>query len=118
MADATENGNVLDLDALKAARLEALPTDRHFVFGGETYPIPPELPYETAWAWIENRGLDSIRILLNDDDLFERFAAARPSTDDMALLIEWLDKTYGGKKATLLDEEDATKGEGAASRTT
>lgn len=94
----------LDLDALRAARQEQRAKEGkeapRFVLGGETFELPPELPYEVAWLWVQADAMSSFRVLLGEE-AFERFRALTPSVDDTEKLIEWLDAAYGGSKPGL-----------------
>jgi hypothetical protein len=80
-----------DLDVARAARLEARGEPRWFIFGGDKFEIPPELPAE--FAYLLDDPKEALRFLLVDD--FDRFWKLRPSGQDLIALVGWLTKTYG-----------------------
>lgn len=80
-----------DLDAARAARLEARGEPRWFIFGGDKFELPPELPAE--FAYLLDDPKEALRFLLAND--FERFWSLRPSGQDLVALVGWLTKAYG-----------------------
>jgi hypothetical protein len=80
-----------DLDAAKAARLEARGEPRLFLFGGQKFELPPELPAE--FAYLLDDAKEALQYLLGDQ--FDDFWAQRPSAQDLIDLVGWISKTYG-----------------------
>jgi hypothetical protein len=80
-----------DLDAARAARLEARSELRLFLFGGQKFELPPELPAE--FAYLLDDAKEALRFLL--DGQFDDFWAQRPSAEDLIDLVAWITKTYG-----------------------
>lgn len=80
-----------DLDAARAARLEARGVPRWFIFGGDKFELPAELPAE--FAYLLDDPKEAMRFLLAND--FERFWGLRPSGQDLVALVGWLTKAYG-----------------------
>lgn len=100
----TTNEGVIDLDAARAARREAQGEAPTVVFGGETFVLPPELPYTALEAL---RGMadtetapgamvDLTRALLGDG--YERFTALDPSMEDVTELVGGAMNEYGVKR--------------------
>jgi hypothetical protein len=79
-----------DLDAARAARLEARGEPRLFLFGGQKFELPPELPAE--FAYLLDDAKEALRFLL--DGQFDDFWAQRPSAQDLIDLVAWITKTY------------------------
>ncbi len=102
--------STIDLDQLRAARREGLGGPVTARFGGEMFALPPELPVEALEhlaalaAAVEggDRGavaaagplLALFRTLLGED--WPRFAAKRPSLEDMLALLDAAMPAYGG----------------------
>jgi len=101
-------GARIDLDAARAARQEASGEGPVIVWGGQDYTLPAEIPFETAE---ELSRLEAAHAAENDVEAtdaiikaissllgaeqYERFAAGRPSVDDMAALVDGLSEAYG-----------------------
>lgn len=89
----------IDLDAARAARLEAL-DERYFTFKAERFELPAECPFEcieaaTRLGGGDNEALgDFMRGLLGDEG-YDRFRAHRPSIADLEFLVESLLVEYG-----------------------
>lgn len=79
-------GDVVDLDALRAQRLETTP-ERRVVFGGETFRLLPEVPFEYAEVFRTGQRVAATRLLFVDPAEAEAFFALRPSSDDVAGLV-------------------------------
>lgn len=79
-----------DLDAAKAARLEARGEPRWFIFGGQKFELPPELPAE--FAYLLDDAKEALRFLLAEQ--FDDFWSHRPSAQDLVDLVAWISKTY------------------------
>lgn len=96
-----------NLDAARAARSEAQ-ADRHFMFGGERFELPSELPYEVVERLITTGGMDgkiseataiaagvnALPGLLGEAE-FDRFRSHRPSAADVNELVDWILREYG-----------------------
>jgi len=98
----------VDLNKMRAARLEKLSPGPVVEFGTETFQCPPEIPFAVieAFANLEaadqaqdgDRSIlalkDAVRGILGDDR-FDAFMAQKPATEDMAGLIEVAFAEYG-----------------------
>lgn len=99
----------IDLDQLRAARLEHDGSEpRYVIFGGEKFVLPPELPWDFALALADGEARGGFRVLLGEAD-YERFMALGPSTQDMTELINSLDVLYGasGEGSSVSDESSS-----------
>lgn len=82
-----------DLDAVRAARREALGESFHFTFGGKDFAVLPakEWPVEAVAAFSEGSLVDGVRGILADDP--DGFFAEQPSMGDVEALLgavsEW-----------------------------
>jgi len=94
----------IDLDAARAARREARGEAPTVTFGGETFALPVELPFEIAEVGqrlnaattstdVAEAMHDAMRMLLADD--YDRFMALRPSLQDLTALVEGIPGEYG-----------------------
>lgn len=91
----------IDLDAARAARLEA-EGERSFTFRGERFSLPDELPYELlepiGRLGANERDMGALRDViaaLLGEDAHERFVALRPSLPDLNELVGRLFGEYG-----------------------
>lgn len=92
----TPSGILLDLDANRAARIEAAGDPFPFLFKGERFTIPP------AKAWPITVGDDlsaghlqkALKSLLGKKD-YKRFMACGPSYSDLEVLFEGIAKWQG-----------------------
>lgn len=86
----------IDLDAAKAARREASKEGPVVVFGGQRFPLQPELPFEAAEHLLYGRLREAIALIFNGGH--EEFMALKPSTEDLRLLLDVeLPKAYGSE---------------------
>lgn len=83
--------DAFDLDAARAARAELRGDPPVFLFGGQKFTVPVELPIE--FAYLLDDPKEAMRFLLQDQ--FEDFMAQRPSKDDIFELVTWVGKTAG-----------------------
>lgn len=100
----------VDLNAARAARREGKDKAGPEVkFGRRTFKLPVELPFEAVQHIVDMGELDPddedgraatprlmlgiVRGILGDD--FGKFMAERPSTEDVAALVEGVLKEYG-----------------------
>lgn len=94
----------IDLDAARAARREAQGEPPTVTFGGETFNLPVELPFDISEMGtrlneaqtsteVAAAMRDTMKMLLADD--YDRFMALRPSTQDLVVLVEGIPKEYG-----------------------
>lgn len=88
---------IADLDAARAARLEAEGDPKTFVFGGREFTLPVECPVEVGDLWVKKEVLDGFRVLLGDQA--EAFVALRPTNQDLDVLLPAIVKAYGFKDA-------------------
>lgn len=86
---------IIDLQASRAARLEALgePVVLKWDDGIE-FTLPVEMPAEFALCGQEGNMRAAIVALLGDDQAAEMFAL-RPSMDDINALVEMAGEVYG-----------------------
>lgn len=95
----------IDLDALRAARLEAAGESPTVVFGGVTFALPPELPFEVAeYAAIltdedvtDAASVSAIKGCFREllDEQYDAFMALRPSKEDVDALFGAVMDLYG-----------------------
>lgn len=97
----------IDLDRARAARREGKGEPPTVTFGGETFNLPVELPFQVAVSLNEvttatdakdnaaaNAALlDAVRAMFGDR--FEAFMAKGPSGDDLTELMNGLAEQYG-----------------------
>jgi hypothetical protein len=103
-----------DLDAARTARLEARGEPRLFLFGGQKFELPAELPAE--FAYLLDDAKEALRFLLGGD--FDDFWALRPSGEDLVELVAWLTKTYGAALGESMVSGNSSKPGGGPSRPT
>lgn len=91
----------INLDEARAARAEKLES-QSFVFKGETFELPPELPYEALGPiglLVDNeRNLLALRqamIALLGEEGHARFEALGPAIADMNVLVGGIFESYG-----------------------
>lgn len=111
----------IDLDAIRAARLEKSVEESTVKFGGETFTLPRELPVSFGEALgrvvkrIDPKTKKEEDVLAPDtlgaakavlDGQYDRFLALGPSYDDMAEFVNGVADALTGK----------TEGESKASR--
>lgn len=77
-----------DLDAAKAARAEVRGDPPCFLFGGQKFVLPVELPAE--FSYLLDDGKEALRFLLGDQ--FDDFWAHHPSRQDILELVAWVSK--------------------------
>lgn len=92
-------GDVVDLDALRAARIEAI-GDRKVMFGGREWSLVAEMPFEFAEVWASRRRRDCIGSLLLDPSEADEFMALRPSNEDFEALLGAFRVTSGKSEAS------------------
>lgn len=103
--DSSESGasarpdDVVDLDALRAARLETVPA-RAVRLGGRTWALVPEVPFEFAEAWAQRERRRCVELVLADPTDVSDFMALRPSNDDFNALLEAYATTSGKSSAS------------------
>lgn len=87
---------VVDLDALRAKRIEIAPS-RTVKFGGRDWALVPELPFEVGEMHRAGRRRDVVRSLLVDptESDVDEFMAAGPSEEDMGALVR---EAYGASQ--------------------
>jgi len=97
----------VDLNKMRAARLEKLDPGPILEFGDETFQCPAEVPFAVieAFARLETADQqqngekataalsDAVRGVLGDQ--FEKFMALNPSTEDLVAVIEEVFSEYG-----------------------
>jgi hypothetical protein len=89
----------LDLDAARAARLEAKSAGPAVTFGGRTFTLPPEVSYEVVAqvGALERGDLDALGAMMRAllGDCYGDFMAGHPSIEDMEALVEGVLTGYG-----------------------
>lgn len=85
-AGASSRPDVVDLDALRAQRLEAA-GEHKVMFGGRTFLLEPEVPFAFAEVWSTDRTVENFRLLFTDDDEAEAFFALKPSVSDINAIL-------------------------------
>lgn len=83
----------IDLDAAKAARREARGEGPTVVFNGREFTLQAEIPWEVTELFSDGKVNEAVRLLLGD--AHEEFMAAKPSVEDMRILLEELTKANG-----------------------
>lgn len=95
----------IDLDAARAARREAKGEAPTVTFGGATYTLPIEMPFEIVEELGRLRAADGdgsvagqavlavVRLLVGDQ--YEAFMAHHPSMDDLTELAQGAMREYG-----------------------
>lgn len=87
-------GDVVDLDVLRAARLEATP-ERVVRFGGREWRLVPEVPFIYAELWRDGQRADATKLLFADPVDGAEFFALSPSSDDIGELVKVYNTTSG-----------------------
>lgn len=88
------SGDVVDLDALRAQRLETV-GERRVVFGGREWKLVAEVPFEFAEAWAKRERRRCVELILADHTDVAEFMALRPSNDDFNAMLEAYSTTPG-----------------------
>lgn len=83
----------LDLDAARAARDEARGEGHWLKFGGETFELPAEMPWDYFEILETGDMKAALGELLNGD--FDRFWAHKPTIGDMTLMASSVPALYG-----------------------
>ena len=91
--------DVVDLDALRAKRLETV-GERRIRLGGREWVLVPEVPFEFAEAWAARRRTRCAHLLLADKDDVEAFMACEPSNEDFNALLDSYATTPGKSSAS------------------
>lgn len=82
----------IDLDAAKAARMEAAGEPHIFVFGGKEFELPHELPVRFGYLIIDDVE-EAMRCVL--DGQADEFWALEPSNQDISELLMQFRAVYG-----------------------
>lgn len=90
---------VVDLDALRAKRLEAV-EDRRVRLAGREWSLVAEMPFEFAEAWAERKRRRCVELLLADPKDVAAFIAAKPSNEDFLAIIDTYGTTPGKSSAS------------------
>lgn len=87
--------DVLNLDAARAARREKSGEVPQFVFGGETFTLPVELPFTILIEM--GKGEDGPAVILEKllDKQWNNFLKHGPTVPDIEELFEYVNKVYG-----------------------
>lgn len=94
-------GDVVDGDALRAARLEQV-GERYFRLGGKDWALVAEVPFVYAEMWRDGRRVEASKLLfaeVGDGDKFFAMTPA-PSSEDMAALVAVFNTTAGKSSAS------------------
>ena len=106
MANSNAKGRIVDLNKMRAARLEGLGEGPTVEFGNLKLVCPPEIPFSVVEALDRlevdqdtGRGAatalkEGIRELLGEKQ-FEKFMKERPSAPDMMNFVEAVFESYG-----------------------
>ena len=106
MAKTNGGGRIVDLNKMRAARLEELGEGPVVQFGDATLKCPPEIPFTVVEALDQSdvdqatgRGAatalkNGIRYLLGEEQ-FKTFMAQEPSSADMTNFVEAVFESYG-----------------------
>lgn len=92
-------GDVVDLDALRAQRLETV-GERRVVLGGRVWVLAAEVPFEFAEAWATRSRRRCAELLLADPADTAEFLAVRPSNEDFMALLDTYQTTPGKSSAS------------------
>jgi hypothetical protein len=86
----------IDLDAMRAARLEASGSSISVKWGGNTYQVPPtaEWPLDVIALIEKNDFTEAMKQLFSPDD-WDKISVSRPSLGDMRDLFNALAKISG-----------------------
>jgi len=88
--------NVLDLDAIRARRLEASSAEVSFRYGGKDFTVgnPSELPFELAEQLGTGDVHGALRTVLGD--AYDDFMELKPSISDVMELVKWIGSLSAG----------------------
>lgn len=87
---------VLDLDAARearAAKAEAKAEPHVILLNGQKFEIAAEMPAEFAFAFMEGKPRDGLRVLFGEH--YDEFAKTAYSIDDLVELVEGVAELYG-----------------------
>ena len=104
-----------DMDAAKAARIEALEETPSVTFHGVEFTMPPELPFE-VFTYLgdmradRERGPESVNALIETffGERAQEFVDMRPSMEDIEGLIKYLLTAYGWEGEDQVGESSAS----------
>lgn len=96
---ASSRPGVVDLDALRAQRLEAV-GERWVRLFGRDWQLVPEVPFEFAEAWGMRRRTRCAALILADDTDVEAFMEAQPSNEDFDMVLDQYKTTPGKSSAS------------------
>ena len=96
---ASARPEVVDLDAMRAQRLEAL-GERWVRLFGRDWHLVPEVPFEFAEAWALRRRTRCAALILVDPGDVQPFMDAQPSNEDFDLILEQYKTTPGKSSAS------------------
>jgi hypothetical protein len=88
----------IDLDAAAAARREGKDGGIEITFKGETFSLPPEMPYEMVrklTALPEDQATESMLNSLFGDEQWAKFLELGPTLEDIRELFNGINKEYG-----------------------
>lgn len=83
----------LDLDALRAARAEAIKEPRTVRFGGKVWDLPDELSLDTVIAMAQGHTTEPLQQILGDQ--WEDFKAVGLTANDFHAFVAGIDAIYG-----------------------
>lgn len=107
----------LDLDRLRAARLEAAKEPPLVTLGGEEFVLPAELPAEFVVVAARGDMEEAVGTLLDPADV-ERFWKVRPSVADLMALFEGAPGLYGLDVGEPSASENSSPDDGTNSKPT
>lgn len=103
---------IIDLDQAKLARAEARGDTRNeVVFGGRSFKLPPELPYDFAEFVSEGKYREGLAVLMDGDS--QEFFETKPTLEDLEEFTTSLVKMYTGRA-----EGESSASSGSSRKTT
>jgi hypothetical protein len=84
----------IDLDAARKARAETNGEPIEISFGGESFELPPEAPWEMVRASMRGDSDGALEALLGPGG-YERLRTLSPSFKDIEALMDEVTKEYG-----------------------
>jgi hypothetical protein len=92
-------GDVVDLDVLRAARLETIP-ERVVRFGGRDFTLVPEVPFVYGETWRSGRQVEATKMLFAVEGDAEQFFKLNPSGLDISALVDVYNVPLGKSSAS------------------
>lgn len=106
----------IDLDALRAQRIEAMGGHRTIRFGGRVFKIAAEFPWSWREVYEKNDSVLVARVVLGDQ--FDDFVALDPSDEDLRAFGREILTIYGLGPGESPASTDSSQSNGDRSRRT